>query len=265
MCTVVCRWAADEPVQILALRDEFVARDFDDPGAWWADQPSVVGGRDRLAGGSWCVSNAETGYTALLVNRIERRNGSPSRGVLPLAAVAHGVRWTDVVDHTGMASFNLVLAGPSALTVWVWDASLLSRLDLGPGTHMITSHGVDSDDAKTQRFAPQFAGSAGGKGWVDVVTSCAPSDDASALVVRRELDERTYATVFGQLITASTGELRISHTRTPWQQGSWVETGGSGEARVVDDDRDMDSVGGAEFGQQPGDVRLDGGLAHEER
>jgi uncharacterized protein with NRDE domain len=218
MCTVVCRWVTGEPVRILALRDEFVSREFDDPGAWWPDQPSVIGGRDRLAGGSWCVSDFVTGYTALLVNRVERVAGSPTRGLLPLTAVAHGTRWGDVVDHEGMASFNLVLAGPSGVSVWVWDAESLQRQDLGAGTHMITSRGVDSDDAKTQRFAPQFEAAP----WLDVVTSCSPSADTSALVVRRQIEDRTYATVFGQVITASPGKLTVEYTRTPWAAGTWV-------------------------------------------
>ena len=74
MCTVVTRWAADEPLRILAVRDELVSRDFDDPDAWWPEQPGVIGGRDRQAGGSWCVTDVATGVTALVLNRIERRS-----------------------------------------------------------------------------------------------------------------------------------------------------------------------------------------------
>lgn len=219
MCTVVCRVEPGEQVRILALRDEFVDREFDGPGAWWPDQPSVIGGRDRLAGGSWCVSDVASGYTALLLNRIERFTGTPSRGLLPLAAVALGADWTGALEHRGMAGFNLVLAGPSSVVVWVWDAQSLRRLDLVAGTHLITSRGVDSDDAKTERFAPLFAAGS----WLDVVTSRDPSPDAGALVVRREHEGRTYATVFGQLITAQRGALRIAHSRTPWQRDTWQD------------------------------------------
>jgi hypothetical protein len=218
VCTVVCRWRADEPLRILALRDEFVAREFDLPGAWWPAQPTVIGGRDRQAGGSWCVSDTATGVTALLVNRIERRDGTPSRGLLPLAAVAAGEGWSCAVDHRAMAAFNLVLAGPSGVVVWVWDAATLQRVDLPPGEHMITSRGVDPTDAKTTRFAPQFAAGR----WLDVVASCEPSSEESALVVRHTIEDRTYATVFGQLVTAAPGQLRIEHSRTPWVDGSWT-------------------------------------------
>jgi hypothetical protein len=218
VCTVVCRWTAGEPLRILALRDEFVSRAFDLPGAWWPAQPSVIGGRDLLAGGSWCVSDVATGVTALLVNRLERREGTPSRGLLPLAAVAAGADWTSSVDHRAMAAFNLVLAGPSGVVVWVWDATSLNRIDLPPGEHMITSRGVDAADAKTDRFAPQFSGGP----WLDVVTSCVPSSEESALVVRHEVEDQTYATVFGQLITAVPGRLQLEYSQTPWVDGSWT-------------------------------------------
>jgi hypothetical protein len=179
----------------------------------------VIGGRDRVAGGSWCVSDIDSGMTALLVNRIERRDGTPSRGLLPLAAVATGAAWVSDFDYRAMASFNLVVAGPSGVVVWVWDAAALQQFDLSPGLHMITSLGVDSSDAKTARFAPLFAG----RPWLDVVTSCEPSSEESALVVRHTFEDRTYATVFGQLITAVPGSLQISHSRTPWVDGSWVD------------------------------------------
>ncbi|MGI8678609.1 MAG: NRDE family protein [Jatrophihabitans sp.] len=219
MCTVVCRFEAGDAIRILALRDEFVSRAFDEPDAWWPDQPTVIGGRDHVAGGSWCVSDVASGRTALVVNRVERFEGAPSRGRLPLAAVADGDGWTSTIDHRAMASFNLVLAGPDGVVVWLWDATALQRLDLAPGTHMITSRGVDADDAKTVRFAPLFEQ----RPWLDVVTSCSPSVEDSALVVRRELPERTYATVFGQSITSAPGSLRVAHSRTPWQDGTWVD------------------------------------------
>ncbi len=219
MCTVVCEWATGEPVRILAIRDELVSRDFDPPDEWWPAQPGVVGGRDQQAGGSWCVSDVATGMTALVLNRTERRTGTPSRGVLPLAAVSAGVTWPDRFAHREMAAFNLVVVDPSGVTVWTWDASTLARVELAPGLHMITSSGVDTADAKTAAFAPRFAA----ESWLDVVGSGEPADDPGALVVRHAIDGDTYATVFGQLITATPGTLEISYSRTPWLAGSWTD------------------------------------------
>jgi uncharacterized protein with NRDE domain len=218
VCTVVTRFEPGRPLRILALRDEFVGRDFDEPGAWWPDQPSVVGGRDRLAGGTWCASDVATGMTALLLNRIERRAGTPSRGVLPLAALAHGDVWPDVVDHRGMASFNLVLAGPDGVTAWIWDAAELRRQDLAAGTHMVTSGGVDAPDAKTQAYAARFAA----EEWHGIVASTQPEPTPGALVVRVPVEHQVFATVFGQLLTATPGSLDVEWSRTPWQARTWT-------------------------------------------
>jgi uncharacterized protein with NRDE domain len=219
MCTVVTRLEAGEPLRILAIRDEFVSRDFDGPGAWWPEQPTVVGGRDRLAGGTWCASDVSSGRTALVLNRIERRVGRPSRGVLPLAALAHGAAWTEHVDVREMAGFNLVLATPDGVSVWSWNAAALTRADLPTGTHVVTSSGVDADDPKTVAYAPRL----GREPWVDVVTSSPPSADPTALIVSRPVEGDTYATVFGQLITSTPGSLLVSHSRTPWQAGTCTE------------------------------------------
>jgi Transport and Golgi organisation 2 len=219
VCTVVLRSAPGDPLRILAVRDEFVSRAFDPPGAWWPEQPGVIGGRDRLAGGTWCASDPRTGFTALVLNRRERRTGTPTRGVLPLVALRAGETWPDLVDHRQMASFNLALAGPDGVTVWTWDAAELRRVSPTPGQHMITSDGVDADNPTTTRFAPLFET----QSWYDVVTSTTPSDDPSALVVRHEVSGDIYATVFGQLITAGRGALRIASSATPWIHGSWTE------------------------------------------
>ena len=219
MCTVVTHWASGEPVRILAVRDEFVSRDFDDPGEWWPAHPGIVGGRDRRAGGSWCVSDVAAGTTALVLNRVERHTGEPSRGVLPLLAVTVGADWPEHLDHREMASFLLVHAGPAGVSTWTWDASELRRDDLEPGTHMMTSRGVDADDEKTARYAPRFAEA----DWRAVLTGVAPADDRTALVVRHEFETDTYATVLGQLIDSAPGELRVSYSRTPWIASGWTD------------------------------------------
>lgn len=219
MCTVVTGWDAGSPLRILAIRDEFVSREFDPPGAWWPDQPTVIGGRDRLAGGSWCVSDVETGVTALVLNRIERHTGTPSRGVLPLAAVAAGTKWPELVRHDDMASFTLVLAGPDGVTAWTWDAEQLRQDPLDAGTHVFTSRGLDTGDEKAARLTPQFAT----RPWLEVVTEHPPTDDRTALIVRHPFETDTYATVFGQLITGTPGQLRVQHSRTPWDASTWRE------------------------------------------
>lgn len=221
MCTVVVRWQPGEPALVLALRDELTSRDFDDPGAWWPEQPSVIGGRDRTAGGSWCVTDLASGVTALVLNRPQRRQGVPSRGLLPLLAVRHGRDWPENLDYAAMASFALLLVTPEALLLWAFDGDRLTSEELGSGTHMVTSGGAE--DGKARRYLDAFSARGSAAHWKDLVAGQRPHDDPTALVVRHAKDDLVFATVFGQLIEASPGALGLSHSRTPWIAGTWAD------------------------------------------
>ena len=223
MCTVVVRWQSGEPTQLLALRDELTGREFDDPRQWWPEHPGVVGGRDRVAGGTWCASRVAAGSTALVLNRPQKRlaePGAPSRGVLPLLAVTKEDAWPRSIDLAGMASFALVLATPDQLTTWFFDGEALQQSPLGPGTHMVTSGGAE--DGKADRYLAAFEQAAFPDGWRELVRTDAPHDEPTALVVRHDFGNRTYATVFGQLLEAEPGRLRLEHTRTPWLADTWT-------------------------------------------
>jgi uncharacterized protein with NRDE domain len=239
VCTVVCRRAADQafPVQMLALRDELASRAFDLPGAWWPDQPGVIGGRDRLAGGSWCVSDVNSGVTAVVLNRPERpvaTPGAPSRGVLPLLAVSRGDSWSQSVELKGMASFNLVLVTPHSLRWWSFDGESLNEELLPGGTYMFTPGGLvtsgfderlgkagagfhDDLTAPTAEAWPE---------WLGVVNDAVPDADPASLLVRLPRGDDTFETVFGQLIAAAPGTLRLDYVVTPdshrpWRTAHW--------------------------------------------
>lgn len=219
VCTVVVRWSPQQPVRVLALRDELTSRPFDDPGMWWPEETGFVGGRDRVAGGTWCASDIATGCTALVLNRPQKRvadEGASSRGVLPLMALAHGADWPLHVDVAGMASFALVLVTPEALLLWVFDGEGLTVTSLPEGTHMVTSGGAE--DGKAQRYLLRFAD----EDWQEVVRGEVPHDDPAALVVRHEQDDLVFATVFGQLIDSTPGSLQLRWSRTPWEAGDWT-------------------------------------------
>lgn len=222
MCTVVVRWAPDQPTQILALRDESTTRDFDDPAHWWPELADVVGGRDRSAGGTWCANRVSTGATAMVLNRAPKRvadPGAPSRGVLPLLAATHEASWLDQVDIAGMASFALVLATPKRLTTWEYDGTVLTSTESDAGTHMVTSGGAE--DGKAERYLRRFDAAGFPDEWRAVVEAETPRDDPASLLIRHETETFVYATVFGQLIDAAPGRLGIDYSRTPWVRGSW--------------------------------------------
>jgi hypothetical protein len=223
VCTVVVRRSEGRPVRILALRDELTTRQFDDPGRWWPELPDVVGGRDAVAGGTWCATRVDTGATALVLNRpqkMEASPGAPSRGVLPLLGVTHGADWTAHVQPAGMASFLLVLATPDRLVTWDFDGSNLREQEHGPGTVMVTSGGPE--DLKAERHLRRFTAADTRDDWRRLVASAPPADDPGALVVRHERDGKVFATVFGQLIEAEPGRLRLDHSRRPWTGEPWT-------------------------------------------
>src|SRR5689334_19863427 len=99
MCTVLVRLRPGTawPVLIAAVRDEFLDRPWEPPAAHWPEHPSIVGGRDRTAGGTWLAVDSEQsgptapGLAALLNGKRLPLPASgearPSRGALPLAAL----------------------------------------------------------------------------------------------------------------------------------------------------------------------------------
>jgi uncharacterized protein with NRDE domain len=233
VCTVVCRWSTDvKPLQMLALRDELTTRAFDLPGEWWPDQPGVIGGRDRQAGGSWCVSDVATGVTAVVLNRQERRVAEPgatSRGVLPLLAVRHRERWPQFVDVTPMASFNLVLAGPDSLSWWSFDGERLQAYDLPRGTYMFNTYGLRSEEIDIRLAtgharsdaAPNVTTEEVWADWLEVLEEAVPGDGTTSVLIHIELEEGRFETVFGQFIAAQPGALRLDYELHPYLRRDW--------------------------------------------
>ena len=214
---------------MLALRDELASRVFDLPDAWWPDQPAVIGGRDRQAGGSWCVSDVGSGVTAVVLNRPERPladPGAPSRGVLPLLAVQHGERWSQHLEVDGMARFNLVLVTPQSLRWWAFDGGSLHEELLPGGTYMFTpggllTSGFDGRLGQAQARLPRRPDRADrprrGPEWLDVVNDAVPDADPASLLVRRPSGDDSFETVFGQLIAAPAGNSALGLRDHPGQ------------------------------------------------
>lgn len=156
MCTVIVHVPSgpDEPVRLLAVRDEDPHRAWDPLGSWWPELPGVEGVRDRRAGGAWLATDAATGRAAVILNRADVLPADPtgqaepprSRGRIVLDAVAG--RGPSAPPHA--QGFNLVEATAAGATVVMWDGSALRRVDLSPGIHMIAHD--DVDDPTTARI-----------------------------------------------------------------------------------------------------------------
>jgi hypothetical protein len=153
MCTVVIRVPddPDEPIQLLAVRDEDPARGWDPLGAWWPERPGIVGVRDRRAGGAWLAAEPDAGRLAVVLNR----EGSPalpddeivSRGELPFEALS--LRAGGYLADVGR--MRVMIVGGLGASVTSWEGSgRLRTQTLAPGTHMLAHH--DVDDPRTSRI-----------------------------------------------------------------------------------------------------------------
>ncbi len=117
MCLIAVahRVHPDTPLVVAANRDEFVARPTA-PAGFWAEEPSVLGGRDLAAGGTW-LGVTRTGRFATVTNVREprfHRDGVESRGTLVSEFVADTRSATDFAAaietrSSRMNGFNLLL------------------------------------------------------------------------------------------------------------------------------------------------------------
>ncbi|QIG39944.1 NRDE family protein [Microbacterium sp. 4R-513] len=181
MCTVIVHVpeTADEPLRLLAVRDEDPARPWDAIGPWWPETyPGVVGVRDVRANGAWLAADPDHRRLAVLLNRADVETipdgAAQSRGGLVLESVAG----RSPGEHPPTHGFNLVEVDGPRVRVTTWDGSETRRVELSPGTHMIAHDDVD-DDA-TPRIAR----------WLAPFTQAhaTPATDASAPAVA-DLDD----------------------------------------------------------------------------
>ncbi len=119
---------------LAANRDEFRDRPADGPGEI---APGVFAGRDRLAGGTW-LAVAATGLAAITnVSGTPRRGDAPSRGSLPLAALAGALP----TDPTRWNGFNLLVVDRTGARILTnaGDGRIAGPTPLGPGLHVVVN------------------------------------------------------------------------------------------------------------------------------
>lgn len=242
MCTVLLRFApgARWPVLLAAVRDEFVGRPWDPPAAHWAGT-TYIGGRDRVAGGTWLAVRPDRppALAALL-------NGPPlpppqggtrtSRGGLPLAALAGGPLPTGP-DLAGYDGFHLLIATPVMVTIASWDGENLVDRVLDPGDHIIVNDGADArSDPLVPHFGPILAGTATpdprpglptGLAWGDWVNLVAGDglapDDPRALIVGHNHLGRAYGSTSATLVALGDSAIRYDFTANPGASAQWME------------------------------------------
>ena len=147
-----------------ANRDEDPSRPSDPPGVL-LEKPRVVGGRDRLAGGTWLAVREGRALVAML----NRRDAGPppaarrSRGLLALEAAGvrvPGSEWTNqalaaaALDRVlaslrtdRYAPFSMVFASPGACWMVAHEPAHPPReIVIEPGWHVLTHAELDDPD-----------------------------------------------------------------------------------------------------------------------
>ena len=172
MCTILLRLApdADETVLLAANRDEFRDRATDDP---MEIAPAVFAGRDRRAGGTWLAVGRHGLAAVTNISGIPPRPGAPSRGQLPLLALA-GTLPADLHPYN---AFNLLIvdaAGARVLT-HLGDGSIAGPVPLAAGLHVIVNAPFPRDGSARARHAASLLETA--PPGFDLLTSHGPDTD----------------------------------------------------------------------------------------
>jgi uncharacterized protein with NRDE domain len=242
MCTVFVRLdpGAPWPVLLGAIRDEFVARPWDPPARHWdGDRSSFLGGRDRAAGGTWLAvdPSPERPAVAALLNGLPRhprdqeRPPRPTRGELALRVLAGGGVPTGA-ELEPYDRFHLLVATRRGAELWTWDAEAMTHHRLGAGRHIVVNLGLDATaDPLVPHFAPLLDAvadpdpHAGDWGrWPELLAGDGlAGDDERALIVRKEVEGRSYGSTSGTLVgLAADGRVRYDFTATPAEPASWA-------------------------------------------
>lgn len=225
MCTVLLRLAPGGalPVLLGAVRDEFVDRPWDPPARHWDGAAArLLGGRDRLAGGTWLAVDPERRAVAALLNagrREEPTDGQPrpTRGTLALQILIDERMPEDLERFD---RFHLLRADLEGGALWSWDGEQLTRTELTPGDHIIVNAGLDApEDPLVPHFTPRLAGLPSRLGaWLDLLAGDGldPGDDR-ALIVAKEIEGRAYASTSASLVALAAAGVRYHFTETPAQ------------------------------------------------
>ena len=160
MCIAAFRFGADTGYRLAfaANRDELHTR-ATAKAAWWDDHPTVLGGRDGVAGGSWLAVNRR-GWLAAVTNlpqeaprRFPRSRGDLVSGFL----VGDG----SAAEFAAQFADDSAEFGPCNLLVWDgselhYAATGLSPRSLKPGTHALGNAPLGADWPRVHRAEAGF-------------------------------------------------------------------------------------------------------------
>ena len=155
MCTLILGTGlfGAESLVFGANRDEDPSRP-SEPPARLSQSPPIVGGRDRVAGGTWLALHGRELAVAMLNRRgAMRAPASRSRGLLALdvARTPEPATLFEQLVRECYAPFSLVMALPARPWVVAWDGEHARMTELTPGWHVLTH--AELDDPTEPRTA----------------------------------------------------------------------------------------------------------------
>ncbi|MBV1850148.1 NRDE family protein [Catellatospora tritici] len=236
MCTVILSWepAARTPLLVLAVRDEVLDRPWLPPARHWP-RLRLVGGLDRLSGGTWLAADPDTGRVACVLNGSGREPDPAlrhSRGDLPLAAATGAPPPADLSRYS---PFHLVTFPPGeAARLASWDGLRLVESTLPTGVTVVSNTGADLADPRTAALTAQLTaaprpdprpGDAPADAWASwlrplAAQRVAPPADQHAIFRRGTVEGRVaYGSNSLTLLAVAPGQLRYDFTALgdpPW-------------------------------------------------
>ncbi|GAA1774533.1 NRDE family protein [Luedemannella helvata] len=238
MCTVLLRLdpAAPWPLLVLAVRDEYLGRPWDVPGRHWpALGGRLIGGRDRVSGGTWLAVDPQAPAVAAVLNgeRLPMTGTRPTRGSLPLAVLDGTFDPAQVLPDApgrpGYDGFHLLHATPAGARVWSWDGVRLTEQAVSPGDHVLVNDGLDAaNDPLVPHLAPRLAaaaspdvatpGEAAGAwgAWLDLLDDGPlPPTDPRALLIRHRVGDRQYGSGSVTLVGMGPDGIRYDFCADP--------------------------------------------------
>nr|CDQ35129.1 hypothetical protein BN993_04597 [Virgibacillus halodenitrificans] len=165
MCLIVFDWrpGSDTPLRLAANRDETHARPTQALTAW-PDAPTLVGGRDLRAGGTWLAAS-QTGRLAAVTNVRDTYATAPpsppSRGALPYQALTHEapLAWLETLaagEAQAYAWFNLLYCDGVTLVHVHHGPAGTTLARVSPGVHGLSNATLDTPWPKVIRARDGF-------------------------------------------------------------------------------------------------------------
>lgn len=165
MCLIAFAWQAHPNYRLIlaANRDEFHARPAS-PLHWWSDEPTVLGGRDLQAGGTW-LAIGKSGRFATVTNYredLKAQSGVRSRGELVadfITGQASPEQFANGLDGGSYAGVSLLTAdftNNGSSLAYVSNRGDPAR-SLAPGIYGLSNASLDTPWPKVLRSKSRLA------------------------------------------------------------------------------------------------------------